>query len=74
MGKNPLCHEEEKVKKRGYCTCDDEHIIALALVSRARLLCSNDQNLVEDFTNRKIINKPRGKVYKNSKHKHLIAR
>jgi hypothetical protein len=27
------------------CTCDDEHIIALALVSRARLLCNNDQKI-----------------------------
>lgn len=66
--------EEEKVKKRGYCVSDDEHIIAIALVSGARLLCSRDQNLIEDFTNPKIIGKPRGKVYKNTKHKRLIAK
>ena len=42
---------------------DDAHIIALARVSGARLLYSNDQDLQEDFTDRRLVNQPRGKVF-----------
>lgn len=52
---------------------DDAHILALARVSSARLLCSWDQNLHADFCNAAIISKPRGKVYQNAGHKHLLV-
>ncbi len=42
---------------------DDEHIVALATVSGARLLFTNDASLSDDFTNPKIVSSPRGKVY-----------
>lgn len=42
---------------------DDPHIIALALVSGARLLYSNDLPLQKDFRNTKFIGKPKGKIY-----------
>ena len=42
---------------------DDPHILALAVVSGARLLYSNDRLLQHDFTNPALINQPRGKVY-----------
>ena len=42
---------------------DDPHIIALALVSGARLLYSNDLPLQKDFKNTKIVGKPKGKIY-----------
>ncbi|MDE0268677.1 MAG: hypothetical protein OXI96_06535 [Acidimicrobiaceae bacterium] len=42
---------------------NDHHILALAQVSGARLLYTNDQHLTEDFRNAKLINKPRGRVY-----------
>lgn len=64
--------QERTVKGTGLCTSDDEHIIAIALVSKARLLCSHDKALHADFKNPNLINCPRGKVYQNSKHKHLI--
>lgn len=44
-------------------TSDDEHVVALALVSGARLLYSNDRRLKNDFWNIKIIQKPEGKIY-----------
>lgn len=49
------------------CRSDDEHIIALAQVSRARLLYSNDGDLHRDFKNRDLLNNPRGKVYSTSR-------
>ena len=42
---------------------NDAHIIALAKISHARVLCTNDRKLKEDFKDRKIINKPKGAIY-----------
>ena len=64
--------KEKEVARQ--CISDDRHIIALALESGARLLCSLDQNLHTDFTNPELINHPRGHVYQNATHKHLIQR
>ena len=48
---------------KGLCKSDDTHVIALAKVSGARLLYSNDANLQDDFGNKNLIDKPRGKIY-----------
>lgn len=45
------------------CISDDEHVVALALVSGARLLYSNDGDLQQDFNDHRLIRNPRGKVY-----------
>lgn len=45
------------------CRSDDPHILALARVSGARLLYSNDVDLQIDFKNHRIINDPRGRIY-----------
>lgn len=45
------------------CVSNDAHVIALAQVSGARLLYSNDSNLQQDFNNYRLIRRPRGKVY-----------
>lgn len=41
----------------------DPHVLALAQVSGARLLYSNDAALQKDFKSKHLIDKPRGKVY-----------
>jgi hypothetical protein len=64
--------EEKRVAASKLCSSNDEHIIALALVSKARLLCSRDNALAGDFTNKALIDKPRGKVYKYATHKKLL--
>ena len=63
------------------CLSDDEHIVALAQISGARLLYSNDRDLQEDFKNRNLIDDPRGKVYSTlegkvfaDSHKQLLRR
>lgn len=56
-------HKTETIKKSGCLQSDDPHIIALAQVSGARLLFTNDKDLQGDFRNHNIINKPRGKIY-----------
>lgn len=54
---------EKRLDREGVCKSDDPHVIALAQVSGARLLYSNDRPLHQDFTNRELLNSPRGKVY-----------
>ena len=51
----------------------DTHIIAVALSEeKARILFSKgDDKLIKDFTNIDIV-KPKGKIYKNKDHKHLL--
>ncbi len=65
--------EEQIVVTEGLCRSNDEHIIALARVSGARLLCTDDGDLEDDFGDRNILD-PRGNVYKYSNHVHLIRR
>lgn len=48
---------------------NDIHIIALARVSGARLLFSNDTALHKDFRNKDLIDQPRGKVFSTLKSK-----
>ena len=50
------------------CVSNDSHIIALAQVSGARLLYTNESSerkkrLCDDFQNRQLVSKPRGKIY-----------
>lgn len=52
-----------ELRKIDLCVSDDEHIIALAQISGARLLYSNDDDLHKDFGNKNLIDNPRGKVY-----------
>lgn len=66
---------EEEIKS------DDPHVLAVARISGARLLFSNDHRLHKDFTNNKLINNPRGKIYSTLKnrqftteHRRLLSR
>lgn len=66
--------ETANVSNSRLCISDDPHIIALALVSNVRLLCSHDRDLHTDFTNKTLLDKPRGKVYQTAKHVDLLRR
>ena len=44
-------------------TSNDEHVLALALASGARLLFTNDRDLQQDFGNTNILPHPSGQVY-----------
>lgn len=52
----------DKLRAQRRCQSDDEHIVALAMVSGARLLYSKDKRLHGDFTDPGILNNPNGKV------------
>lgn len=55
--------ETANLQSRNICKSNDAHVLALARVSGARLLFTNDQDLQEDFRNRGIIGGIRGRVY-----------
>ncbi len=66
MNEDQVNAKAEAIK--GKCVSDDSHIIALAQISGARLLFTNESSerekrLGEDFKNRDLINRPRGKIY-----------
>lgn len=54
------------------CKSNDHHIIALASVSGARLLYSEDKQLHADFKNPELLNRPRGVIYQNASHRRLL--
>lgn len=60
------------LEEDGNLQSDDPHIIALAVVSGCRLLFSHDQALHADFTNPHIL-QPKGSVYQNASHAHLLT-
>ena len=69
-----------ELNKLHICRSNDSHVIALAQISGARLLYTNDRDLQDDFKDKRLISKPRGKIYStpNSKeftrvHKRLLA-
>jgi hypothetical protein len=64
--------EQDRVAAMGICKSRDVHIIALARISGARTVCSHDKDLHRDFTNPQLISRPKGSVYQNRSHTHLL--
>ena len=60
--------EQEKNLNKKELESNDEHIILLALASKANLLVSDDKDLHSDF--KSII--PKGAIYQNIKHQKLL--
>jgi hypothetical protein len=67
-----VVREFKRIVKSGACVSDDQHIIAIARVGGARLLCSHDRNLHCDFTNVALVPTPQGKIYQDASHAHLL--
>ena len=63
VNKDEINARTDQLLNEDSCGSNDQHIIALAQVSGARLLYSDDGDLLEDFKNKRLINNPRGKVY-----------
>ena len=53
----------EQIEREGIHTSDDPHVLALAQLSGARLLYSNDRGLRRDFKDTRLINNPAGHIY-----------
>ena len=55
--------ETEALRSSDICRSNDEHIVALAKVSGARLLFTNDNALQDDFRDRQIVGGTQGRIY-----------
>lgn len=68
-----LRHVAEAGFRASFCVSNDTHIIAIAISSGARTLCTNDKALMSDFKNPALIDKPRGRVYSRPEHRRLLG-
>ena len=59
----------EDLSAAGACRSNDPHVLALAKISGARLLYSNDGALHQDFRNKDLIDQPRGRIYSTRQHR-----
>ena len=59
----PVVQAEDRIRRQGLNDSNDEHVLALAQVTGARLLFTNDHALQQDFQNREIITGTRGRIY-----------
>ncbi len=66
--------EEAAVKAINKHKSNDIHILALARASGARLLCTEDKNLKDDFKKKEIIDNPRGKIYPRIKRRDFLKK
>ena len=65
--------EERRLHAAGRCTSNDHHILALAIITGARTLATDDNALAADFRNKRIIDQPRGSIYRDpEKHGRLL--
>ncbi len=66
--------QEKADELKGEIVSDDEHIIALALIARVKVLVSyreGDRNLFADFKNRQLVG---GKVYTRKTHTRMLTK
>lgn len=57
--------DDETDRVRPRCQSNDAHVVGLARISGARILFSNDAELIGDFGNRNLISAPRGRSIKS---------
>ena len=61
----------QALQEQQICRSDDEHVLALARISGARLLFTNDRALQQDFTDREIVGGTRGRIYTTVEHRDI---
>ena len=63
IGRARIAPIQRRLKQEGRCKSNDIHVLALAIASGARLLYTNDTDLMDDFRNRDLVPGPPGKIY-----------
>ena len=66
--------DERDLKARADLRSDDPHVLALARAARVRLLYTADRDLISDFTDKRFIDGPRGRVYSGARNASLLTR
>jgi len=65
--------DEEDLRGGDALKSGDAHILALARASGARLLYSGDADLIDDFKNKRLIDRPRGRIYSRAANADLLT-
>ena len=65
----PIDTDAARLEKDAETESNDHHILALARASGARILCTGDRALMSDFTNRRLVPTPRGRVFPGDGHR-----
>lgn len=65
--------ETKTLRSQSICRSNDEHILALARLSGARLLYTNDNALQDDFRDRRIVRGTRGRVYTTARSQNVTG-
>jgi hypothetical protein len=60
--------ETVKLRESGHLKSNDGHVIALAIVSGARAVATDDVNLMKDVKNKNIVYSPRGWIFSAPAH------
>lgn len=68
VGRERIRKRENNLVRYGLLQSDDEHVVALALESGARLLYTDDGDLQGDFTNRQVVPGVDGRIYTSRPH------
>ena len=71
VGESEVDTRAKRLLSEGTCKSNDHHVIALAQVSGARLLFSNDGDLQQDFRDKNLVDRPRGQVYSTRRREDL---
>ena len=69
-----FANDKRHLEARADFRSDDPHVLALARAAGVRLLYTADRNLISDFTNKRFIDRPRGKVYSGARNAGLLTR
>ena len=73
VGADTFVEDERGLRANGSLRSDDAHVLALARESGARLLYTHDGLLIQDFKDKAIIDRPRGKVYSGAQNANLLS-
>ena len=65
--------DERNLKTRANLRSDDPHVLALARAAGVRLLYTADHDLISDFTDKRVIDRPRGRVYSGARNAALLT-
>ena len=69
-----LADDERELRGMAEVRSNDWHVLALARATRVRLLYTNDLKLIADFRDKRLIDRPRGKVYSTAANANLLTR
>lgn len=67
-----LAPAERRIVDSGFLRSDDPHILALAIVSQTRTICTEDRDLWTDFKDRRIVPFGGCRIYRRDQHNRLL--